>query len=285
MASINSIAQDISYRDAQARAQKLSDTSFTSDLYLKAIENGDDNLVLAIQEVSKDKGWTLVATDFSNVAATANDGFVALAADHYAAVRVIRSQHDAGLITDKGAKDQFDRAAKANNWAGELDAIVTKAMTPVDVARRAESMAISRLTKVSGDTNDQLLAEMRTSKAWDRVKGEIKPVIRNGAIPVAALCRKLETSTDPYEIAAILTEGPSWLLSKGEADGTDLINATLANCDPLVGNAVAGATTAGRFEATLQYDARVVREIITAYTLTSRDLSTEGYVDLTTITY
>lgn len=285
MATISSISNQISYRDAQARAQKLRDSTFTRDLYLKAIENGDDNLALAIQEVSADKGWALVTTDFSATATAANDGFVALAADHYAAVRVIQAQRDAGLITDKGAQDQFDRAAKTNDWAGELDAIVAKATIPINTARNAEAMAISRLTTPKGDTNDQLLAEMRLTKAWDRVKNEVKTPIKAGAIPVAALCRKLEAAIDPYEIAAIITEGPSWLLSKGESDGTDLINATLAHIDPLVGNAIAGATSAGRFEATLLYDARVVRQIITTYTLTSSDLKAEGYVDLTTISY
>ena len=283
--TINSIANQISYRDARERAEKLYGEKSASNLYLKAIESGDDNLAIAIQEVSQDKGWTIVTTDFSNIASVTNAAFTVLTASHNVAVDKIRVKHRDGLLTDKGAQDMFDMTAKENDWAGQLDAIMTRALIPIDVARRASSMAISRLTTPRGDTQDQLLAEMRTGKAWDRIKGIVEQRMSTGMDATTTLCNMLLSTTDPYLTAAILTEGPSWLLAKGEADATDLINATLAQADPVVGNAVAGATAAGRFEAVLQHDARVVREIISTYKLTSSDLGTEGYVDLTSVTY
>jgi hypothetical protein len=249
-----------------------------------AISTGDTTMVNALTVHAQKHGWNIGVT-LIDAAAKADKGFNAIAEDHAAAVITIRNELVQGNVTTQGSAAHFDAISIKSDWAGQIETIVSRGKAVVAYADKALETAISNLTAQSGGAQDQLLTEMRITRAWDRVRREFEA--QGGGLDAPAILRtKLTATTDPYEIAAIITEGPSYLTTNGIKDAAEYINTLLTATIPAIAEAAQAASEAHKFETVLNYDAGILRKM-TANTGNAYfvGLKANGYVMLTSVNY
>jgi|GEM_PF-4974679 len=251
----------------------------------KAVAEGDQNMIRALEAFSAKQGWN-VTVNIDTLAADTQNALLELLDEFNTATAPIRDLTVNGSYTPDYGRKTLDDLATRRGWEPSLDAIVAKATTMIDGARKGYETAITRITAPKGTTQEQLLTEMRVTKAWDRIRQELDLHTSNPP----TLMNQYETFlsdniSDPYTTEALLTEGPTYLRINGVAKAQEFINAHLASIDPIVATAAERAQSAGRFEPVLIHAANIIRSIITSNSISTTQLRNEAWVDMTTITY
>jgi hypothetical protein len=282
MASINALADQISYQDAYAQISRYqhSEGGLLKQM-TKAIEVNDSTMIAAITAYAKKQGWA-VGIGIEQAALRTHVAFTEVFVDYQQSVAQIRANLTTGNISAQYASDQFDTIAKSQGWDDKISAITQTSQVVAAAADATLTAARANLTTPTGDTQDQLLTEMRLGRAWERILREFGTT---NADPLRTLTRKLEHSTDPYELLALLTEGPSWLRANGIKDPDAVMTAELVRVYPAIADATRNATAAHKFDITVRYDANVLRRMLTDTSAAAAELRTEGYVDPTTVDY
>lgn len=271
----------INYSDAYENANRYIHSEKAALKKLEnAIEAGDDILAKAIRKVAEQNNWD-ISTTLESAAQKAHDGFQAVLTQYEALANDIDGQLGRGEITVKRADDLFTINSARADGPGQIDAIANQMAKIVASADRITAAEIGKLTATPGTAQDQLLAEMRLTKAWERVRREFDSVpAENRTGLLSSVLGKLRSATDPYEVAVILLEGPSYLSVKGVENAQDSINHTLQQIRPEIGAAAAYATAAHQLEVVIMYDARVVRDTISSRAKAIRGTG-YGYADPT----
>lgn len=275
--------QQIDYQDAYDQVARYTHTERAAiESLRKALAAGDEVRARAIVAYSKKEGWD-VSLSFARVAETTQAALYDLIDDYNIATLPIRNAVIGKDYTAEGGRKKL--AALVPKWTARVDDIETKARVMIDAANKARDAAMVRFTHPKGSVQEQLVTEMKVTRAWDRLKAELNAGTTAVGDRVAAFSAKLAATTDPYELEALVSEGPSYLTIGGIRDAGQLITSMLAQRDPGVANATAKAHEAARFEAVLVYAINVVRKIVTSESISTTELKRAGWVDMTSIDY
>lgn len=264
------------------RAGRLYGEKTAASAYVEALATGDDLYAAAIRRSAVEHGWTSIVAPVAAIASQTDEEFRAIVDGFQASTETIRDGLAEGKLTAKGAEALADNVVPA--LVTRLDVAIAKANVFIDAGRRALDLAVRSLTAAAGDTNEQLLTEMRIGRAWDRVKAELDAVYSRGDSVLLAMLERLQRS-DQYELAALLTEAQSYLTAHREDDKKGLIRQTLKTINPAVAEAAENLQHLENFQVFLVHDSEVVRSIVTDPSLVVPDLAVEGYLDLTTADY
>ena len=275
----------ISYRDAYDHVNRYVHTERAAIKKLQeALRDGDEVMARAIRAVAESAGWD-VSLEATSHAQRAQDAIRALIDERNTKAATINAQRADGTITDRGEQQQIDIARTSGRWLEKLDAIRDTAQVYIDATKTDLQRALARFTEPTGSAQDQLLTEMRLTRAWGRIRQEIESPTAATTNYTIALNIRLSESTDPHEVAAILSEGPSYTRTYGEADPTAVFHDTLASKDTRVAAAVEAARIATQFETVLNHNLRQAREILTVHHSSPLGLDSTAYVDMVTIDY
>lgn len=259
------------------RASRIWNPSNLYQAYAAALEAHEWTYATAIRDRMEKEGLS----SSTKILADAHATFVQLTNDFKVRQSLIAKDLIGGEITQLGAANRL--AAVAAPLVEELDAAIDKYVRYVVGTDQALNAVIASLGQRAGDTNAQLLAEMRIGRSWDRIKSEL------GADPDLETILQLIKNGDRYEIAAILAEIPALLRSLSRGDEVDFtiaaMHATLAEIDPRIGQLAKERNAAQKMRTILDYDASIVRNIITTTSAQFLDLHEEGYLDPTQQTY
>lgn len=212
-------------RDAIARARMIAGASEAQDLYERAALTGDTELADAISREAALRGWSSLRAVSTETPLDVADR--------------VRRELGAVLVAHKTNGQQFTTPDFVRNLTVEgrktaireftdtlLERIADLHSDTASYAQRVNDQFIATVTEVgspaSSDATEALLFEMRATKAWDRVKSTFK-----GDNAFSHLTNALE-GADAVTVSAILTEGPSWLVSVTDDSRTDFANALRA---------------------------------------------------------
>lgn len=107
----------------------------------------------------------------SNQLAALHNSLLSVLDEHEKTVTRVRDDLNAGFVTEPGAKDAIAKAAARGNWVGRINQVETAVTEWIDRATSDVAKARAKLTTPeAGTATEQLLAETRAVRAWDRLR-------------------------------------------------------------------------------------------------------------------
>ena len=259
----NDYTQTLNLRDAAERAARLYSENAAKDLYASAVSIGDTNLIDAIEDRAELKGW---AVSPSGAAKTIHNAMVALVDDHKKAGIDLNEDIRAGLLTTAGLEAATAKFTQSGQYTARLDAIVDKAATAAAASAAKLQSAVDVLSTSKGGVQEQILDEMRATKAWDRIKAEItgNSKITSNATTIYELGKRITASSDPTTRRVILEESKSWLAGLGHPvdNSTDVLTyltEQLIGSDPALSTLDAEAKAASKLAMITTHNAGKLR--------------------------
>lgn len=290
MNDLRTDASTISYRDAVFRAQKLTGEVEALELLSRARSSHDSLLIEAIKQEAKRHGWNLNrATDTASLAQSAtgwHTTMMDIVTDHKYEGQGIATRVERGDISGNYALEQF--APIAEKYNTKLSAVTNAAQRVTDAARWRYTNIINELTAVTGDTQAQLLAEMRATRTWQRIERELNNLNDSGDL--TEVIRSKLANGKPEEKRVILEEAPTYLDAHGIHDAENLLINMLGTTDNRVAAAKSELDAAEKLLIVVNYDAAIIRNRVSSvppsYERERRGTEVQalgGYVDPSTI--
>jgi len=179
--------------------------------------------------------------------------------EHEKSVQRHRADLANGHLTREGYEAAVARDRDRGQWSAKIDAVDAEISAWMQRAEANTAKARTALTTVDGTATEQLLAETRAMRAWQRWK----PVL-DTEDPVTALTSVLDgiRTTSGEERRALLEEAPSYLRTRGVADIDEEVDRTLADADPQFGYAKSYEPIAAGLAGNLQAAAQTTRDHI-----------------------
>lgn len=253
----------------------------------KALTNGDKQLASAITETVTERGWTAQMTQasrppksFEEYAAELNDQLTGLVTAHNTTSAQFRDDLRAKRITSEYVATQTQATATAR--MEQLNSIRQGVDGYVNEARESYDSAYRALMAATGDTNEQLLAEMRATKAWDRISRELS------ALPAENLTEGILSrvrDADPGTLRAIIEEAPSFLAGRGLANAEEMVRSLVAT-RPELSDAHAQVSKATKLRDVVTHNTKHIEEHLNS--IGADDVTPDtwtAYVDPTTVNY
>ncbi|PZU36280.1 MAG: hypothetical protein DI573_13975, partial [Microbacterium sp.] len=204
-------ARTLAQRTAQKRTAQIRSRSEALDKLAAAERERDFDLALAIRHAIAERWPTASPVDYSAKLTKINNTLQTIAR------RVLTDTTLAGLrdayvrnqITTEYFREQYEPALAS--WLNALDQLQESAQTDLDKAENALAEAVKRLTSdtPNGSSIDQLLAETRAGKAWERLRPELDKIPDTAII--GNLARRIPANQDPVVRRMFLDELPSYL--------------------------------------------------------------------------
>ncbi|MGF3057115.1 hypothetical protein [Microbacterium sp. YY-01] len=196
--------------------------------------------------------------------------------EHEAAARRYRRELDEGLLTESGVTDALDKARTSGKWLERVDEIATNVNEWIDLATADVHKARAALTKpVDGTATEQLLAETRAVRAWNRLRQRMENA---GEVKAEVLGLDAVKTTVGDERRIILEELGGYIEYRGGGnDFDDRINKALAESDEDYSRALNYLNTAKKTASWLVTAANKAREHVAGSRLAS---SNEATLDL-----
>lgn len=264
----------IQQRDADERAAMLTTRQEAAALYQSATDNGDTQLATSIKNAANTKGWNLMPTNPADVAAQTHDALMDIISAHDLASVEYRDDLRARRVTPEYVKERL--AAGTNTSRARLTELTTQAANYVNDAQADYDALIAGITTTPGDTNAQLLSEIRDGKEWDRQRRELD------ALPDAKRATALMSRiahANPDTLRVLMSEAPSYLAANGIADADTLVQSAVHEALPSLKEAQARINEAARLRDTITHDVRLIGNYID--NLSMEDTNTDnilGYV-------
>lgn len=186
------------------------------------------------------------------------DQLVAVIDAHDASVTRHATRVNQALLTDAGFEEAVAADRDREQWVAKVDAVSAAVEEWVDRAESNVSAARAALEAPQpGSPVEQLLAEQRAVRAWERRKA-----IMDTQAPVEAHLALLEAvrRTSGDERRVLLEEGPAYLQARDAASPDGEIDRVLAQTDPAYGYAVEYFEAAQKAAGSLVTAASVTRE-------------------------
>lgn len=159
-----------------------------------------------------------------------------------------------------------------------LNTIAEDAEQYVETARAEYSRKVAALTAAKGDTQEQLLAEMRAGKIWDRIQRELANVKDTSALVNEVIGRVRNADADT--LGVLVAEMPSYLTSRGMSDADMLVQSAVHDAHPQLQEAGNHVDAARKLHDVVKYDIGRVSKELDQITGTARDTATLiGYVN------
>ncbi|GAA2082379.1 hypothetical protein GCM10009840_18190 [Pseudolysinimonas kribbensis] len=287
MSNLATAGLNIEAYDARYRAEaRVGDAKSALREYTNAVLHGDTIYADAVRKRALKQGWAFGPLD--GVAQRIDNDFHAVIVQFNVTLAQVRDQLAANQITAQYATQQIQ--AKAAELDTDVDGIVQQADTFTNAAQQMFDAAVGRLTANTGDTNQQLLNEMRIGRAWERLKAEFNA---DPSLTAFTITQRISRG-DINEVAAVLTELPSYLAASGRGRDVDTwmdaIYGNLRDADPVIAAAARDLKQAQRLQLIVAQDARTVRSLLAdsglaARSLDSRPGAASGYVNPTSVDY
>ena len=249
-------AETISRRDAEDRASRIHDQDAAVALLKTAERNDDNNLAYAIRKRAVMFAWDVTGATNGTLAQELNTEFLAIVKAHKAYGQGIRNNLDAGLISASYAKDLIE----AGDFMNRLDLVLERAQVNRDQGVKSFEGTITAITTPTGTTEQQLLAEIRAGRVWDRLTRELD-TLKDPAKAMSLITDRM-LAADAAELSVIVGEAPSYLISRGLPNAKQIIIATLAQGNPSVSKAYDRMNAAERLlVATQSNHRRLIKRI------------------------
>lgn len=269
---------------AQDRAELVLSERNARRMFKRAVQSGDTYFRDAILRQAKLNGWDVVP-NVDEVAQDVDDRTRELVRDFAQTTDHLVGLRIAGHVSAQLALERFAALAKSSGWAAKLDGITRDGTQPSRDAAANLTAQIAGLT-ATGRADDPMVVEIRTGRAWDRLKAVLDRASESALISVAA--GRLGSAADPYELRAAVAELPTYLELRGFEEADDMVRAILQQTSPDVATAVRDQRRADRLRDVVNHNDSAVRHLIS--TLPNRTgiavLGPEsGYVDPSSIAY
>lgn len=195
----------------------------------------------------------------SNQLAALHNSLLSVLDEHEKTVTRVREDLNAGFVTEPGAKDAIAKAAARGNWLGRISQVETAVTDWIDRATTDVAKARAKLTTPeAGTATEQLLAETRATRAWDRLRRTL-----DAADEVTAFFKAIEAvkTASGDELRVLLDElGPYLDMRNGDGQAEQEIDAALVASKADYGRAVAYLHTAQQTAAWLGTAATILRD-------------------------
>lgn len=251
-----------------------------TQLHEQAVANGDHMLVKTIKRTATEKGWNLMAKNVNDAATELHEQFSGIIASRNAVADVYRDDLRNGRITPEYVAEKT--ASSIGEQKGRLEQILADATGYLNDAQAEYDNTYRALTTPTGDTNEQLLAEMRATKAWDRIQRELS-TLEPGDI-ATTLANKV-TTADPGTLRALIEEAPSFLAGHGVRDADALVR-SMVDARPELADARVRIGESTRLRDVVTHNTGRLSKLIDdiAGDATNPD-TLVGYVNPTAVTY
>lgn len=265
-------------------AARITTQEEAATLAKRAWKNGDRDLHAAIREVAQTKNWSLTMTpapkNTTDLAAETHKQFTELLASRDDAIAPYAADLQAGRITDEYVANQLAPGAAERNE--RLIAIKESVNQHYAAAEAEYEKAYQSLAATSGDTTEQLLTEMRATKAWERTQRELANL---DAIALLSQLNHRVKEADPTTLRVLMEEMPSYLTSRGVPNAADLVRHAIGQ-RPELADASARMTQAARLRDVTVHNSNKVSEVLNTITASNTGEDARvAYVDPTSINY
>lgn len=259
--SIEESTSAITRRDAADRASRVSTMSEALTLIKRAKDSGDSVMVEALQNHIAVK-WPLPKTDWLAKLAQTNTKLIAVLSDFRRDpfVKKLSDAASRGEVTREYANNELAKIVASPRYLPVVEAITTEASNVQEKSGVAFDSRYNSLTTISGDVNSQLLAEMRTSKLWERLKSDMANMDNGHA---SAHLLELFKHGDLETRYMIRNEAPSYMRTRGLEDFDSALLATLTTADADLNRDKQEKIASSKYAASTLFNARYVREQIT----------------------
>lgn len=268
-------------RNAREQATRITTPEEAAAASDKALRYGDRRLYNAINETARTKGWTNMTKPKSieEYAAEINTALNAVISDHDAISRPWRESLSGRKVTPEYVAEQTGQALAANR--SRVEDVLSGVKTHLNEAQATFDQAYRDLTTFSGDTNEQLLAEIRAGKAWDRVRRELD-AIDPERLSTDTLNRI--SSADQATLGTLIQELPSYLASRGLAEANTIVRHGVG-ARPELADAQARIAKAQRLHDVTIHNVKNMNSRLDTITHNDTTHADVAYVDPTSIKY
>lgn len=250
----------------------------------KAWKAGDRALHQAIREMAQAQNWSLKMTptpkNTTELAAQIHTEFTELLTSRDNAIAPYQADLKARRITADYVADKL--AAGTTERQERLAAITESVSKHYADAEASYEQAYQALATPTGDTNEQLLAEMRASKAWERTQREMANVADTSLL--SQLTSRVKDA-DSTTLRVLIEEMPSYLAGRGIPDASAVVRRAISQ-RPELADVNARITEAAKLRDVTTHNARHLAEVVSNITPdnTAPDARV-AYVDPTSINY
>lgn len=272
--------EDAKRRDALDAAARITTRQEAIDAYKTAREANNTELARAITQTAKTKGWNIMRKNITEYTTELHDEFTTLITEHNTTSGQWRDDIQKKRITPEYAAEQATAHTTARKE--RLTKILNDTATYVSDAQQEYDQAYTALITPAGDTNEQLLHEMRATKAWDRIQRELSTA--EPTTITVALANRVATA-DPSTLRAIIEEAPSFLAGRGLDNPEDLVR-TLVGKRPELTDAATRITEASKLRDVVTHNANHISKHLD--NISANDVDPDNwvaYVNPTTINY
>ncbi|MDV8079786.1 hypothetical protein R4P47_24780 [Rhodococcus sp. IEGM 1370] len=138
---------------------------------------------------------------------------------HDMKAQTVQAKLNDGVITQKGAEEQFAHLEATYGWNDTLAEVRNTVETELTDAQENIAKQRAKLTAPTGSTADQQLAETRVARVWPRVQSELESA--NGAARLDIALKAVQSADDSIK-PILVQELVPYLLAKGiHQDGVD----------------------------------------------------------------
>lgn len=154
---------------------------------------------------------------------------VAILDEHRAALTLVKKRESDGYFTAAGAKDSIKSTGELKNWQARIEQAVVAAAAEAERVRAREARALAELATPKGNTEAQLLDELRGARAWNRLRA-----VLDSRTDVAAAtyfeAQVAELAPDALRVA--LDEAPAYFEARGAYYSPEAVTSALEAIAP-----------------------------------------------------
>lgn len=279
-------ARAVAYEAAARRtAESITSPEEATRKRQAALDNGDRQLANAISTTIKERWNTHMPqnthnpANFDTYTAQLHEDLMGVVTAHDSASQKWRPELDSKRVTNEYVSEQIKDATEANR--AKINDVLEDVKGYLNAAQSDFDQAYKSLTTVTGDTNEQLLAEIRAGKTWERTKQELDAL---GSDRLYSEALNRIGSADPSTLGIYMQELPSYLASKGINDAADTVRHAVT-ARPELHEAQARLTKAAKLHTVVQHNAGNIDSRLNAVTNDDTKPVDIAYVDPTTVKY
>lgn len=263
-------AQAAREQKAVETAMQLRTMNDAIALHNRATVAGDKILADAITKTATQKGWNMNRKNLSDYTADLHNQFADIISGHDALSREWRDAVRSKKVAPDYVKEQTSTETQARK--AKLDAILNDANSFVADAQSDYDRAYAGLTAITGDTNEQLLAETRATKTWERMQRELTNL--DPMKLTDELTRRVATA-DPNTLRTLIDEMPSFLAGHGIPNADAVVKAAVS-ARPELADAKARITEAAKVQAVVMHDTQHISDRLSD--ITDKDITPDAWV-------
>ena len=263
---------------ASEKAAHLTNEADAAEQYRAARDNHDSFLANAIKRTAETNGWNMNRPNTTELAAQIHEQYTELLTSRDNAIAPYQADLKAGRITSEYVADQI--AASTTERQDRLTAITETVNKYYADAEASYDQAYRSLATPTGDTNEQLLAEMRATKAWERTQREMANIDATGLL--GQLSQRVKDA-DPTTLRVLIEEMPSYLAGRGVPDAPAAVRRAIGQ-RPELKDANARVTEAAKLRDLTVHNSKQIGDVLNTIAHNDTDARV-AYVDPTSIDY